>query len=95
MLATDADGLLALARSLRIDLVVVGPGGACLVAGLADHPLRGGGVPVFGPSSAAARIEGSKAFANEVLELSGDTDGTRARRRESTVRGQGGRARRR
>jgi phosphoribosylamine--glycine ligase len=69
VLATDADGLLALARSLRIDLVVVGPE-VPLVAGLADH-LRRGGVPVFGPSAAAARIEGSKAFAKEVLETAG------------------------
>ena len=67
--ADDADGLLALARALRIDLVVVGPE-APLVAGLADH-LRLGGVPVFGPSQAAARIEGSKAFAKDVLERAG------------------------
>ncbi len=40
------------------------------MAGLADH-LRRGGVPVFGPSAAAARIEGSKAFAKEVLETAG------------------------
>ena len=69
MLADDADGLLALATSLRIDLVVVGPE-VPLVAGLADH-LRHGGVSVFGPSAAAARIEGSKAFAKEVLETAG------------------------
>ncbi len=69
VLAADADGLLALARSLDIDLVVVGPE-VPLVAGLADH-LRRGGVPVFGPSAAAARIEGSKAFAKEVLETAG------------------------
>jgi phosphoribosylamine--glycine ligase len=69
VLADDADGLLALATSLRIDLVVVGPE-APLVAGLADH-LRHGGATVFGPSAAAARIEGSKAFAKEVLETAG------------------------
>ena len=69
VLADDADGLLALATSLRIDLVVVGPE-VPLVAGLADH-LRHGGVSVFGPSAAAARIEGSKAFAKEVLETAG------------------------
>ena len=69
VLAADAEGLLALARSLRIDLVVVGPE-VPLVAGLADH-LRRGGVSVFGPSAAAARIEGSKAFAKEVLETAG------------------------
>jgi phosphoribosylamine--glycine ligase len=69
VLAEDADGLLALAMSLHVDLVVVGPE-APLVAGLADQ-LRRGGVPVFGPSAAAARIEGSKAFAKEVLESAG------------------------
>jgi phosphoribosylamine---glycine ligase len=69
VLAEDGDGVLALARSLRVDLVVVGPEGP-LVAGLADR-LRRGGVPVFGPSAAGARIEGSKAFAKEVLERAG------------------------
>ena len=67
--ADDAEGLLALARSLDIGLVVVGPE-APLVAGLADA-LRRGGVPVFGPSAAAARIEGSKRFAKEVLQSAG------------------------
>ena len=67
--ADDAEGLLALARSLDIGLVVVGPE-APLVAGLADA-LRHGGVPVFGPSAAAARIEGSKRFAKEVLQSAG------------------------
>jgi phosphoribosylamine---glycine ligase len=64
--ASDAEGLLALCRELEIDLVVVGPE-APLVAGLADT-LRYAGVAVFGPSRAAARIEGSKSFAKEVLE---------------------------
>ena len=59
--ADDADGLLGLARSFDIDLVVVGPE-APLVAGVADV-LRHSGIPVFGPSAAAARIEGSKRFA--------------------------------
>jgi len=67
--AEDGDGMLALARSLRADLVVVGPE-APLVAGLADR-LRRGGVAVFGPSAAAARIEGSKVFAKDVLERAG------------------------
>src|SRR5919198_4529499 len=62
--AEDGEGLLALARNLNADLVVVGPE-APLVAGVADH-LRHGGIPVFGPSAAAARIEGSKSFAKEV-----------------------------
>jgi phosphoribosylamine--glycine ligase len=69
VLAEDGDGVLALARSLRVDLVVVGPE-VPLVAGLADR-LRHGGVPVFGPSATAARIEGSKAFAKEVLDRAG------------------------
>lgn len=51
---------LALAVGERVDLVVVGPE-APLVAGLADR-LRAAGVPVYGPSAAAARLEGSKAF---------------------------------
>jgi phosphoribosylamine---glycine ligase len=65
----DAEGLLALAHSLELDLVVIGPE-APLVAGVADA-LRLGGVAVFGPSAAAARIEGSKRFAKEVLEAAG------------------------
>ena len=61
----DAESVLALGRALGIDLVVVGPE-APLVAGLADE-LRRAGIAVFGPSRAAARIEGSKAFAKDVL----------------------------
>ena len=67
--AEDAEGLLALAHSLDVDLVVIGPEGP-LVAGVADV-LRPAGIPVFGPSGAAARIEGSKAFAKEVMVASG------------------------
>jgi phosphoribosylamine--glycine ligase len=67
--AEDAEGLLGLCRELGTDLVVVGPE-APLVAGLADA-LRYAGVAVFGPSREAARIEGSKAFAKEVLEAAG------------------------
>jgi phosphoribosylamine--glycine ligase len=67
--AADSEGLLALCRELEIDLVVVGPE-APLVAGLADT-LRHAGVAVFGPSRAAARIEGSKTFAKEVMEAAG------------------------
>jgi phosphoribosylamine---glycine ligase len=63
--ATDVEGLLGLCREHEIDLVVVGPE-APLVAGLADA-LRRAGVRVFGPSRAAARIEGSKSFAKDVL----------------------------
>jgi phosphoribosylamine---glycine ligase len=64
--AEDGEGLLSLCRELGIDLVVVGPE-APLVAGLVDT-LRRGGVASFGPTRAAARIEGSKGFAKEVLE---------------------------
>src|SRR5580765_7833597 len=64
--AEDGEGLLSLCRELTIDLVVVGPE-APLVVGLADT-LRRGGIAVFGPTRAAARIEGSKAFAKDVLE---------------------------
>jgi len=67
--AEDGEGLLGLARSLDADLVVVGPE-APLVAGVADE-LRHAGIPVFGPSAAAARIEGSKQFAKEVMRAAG------------------------
>jgi phosphoribosylamine---glycine ligase len=63
--AEDGEGLLGLAGALEIDLVVVGPE-APLVAGVADE-LRHVGVAVFGPSAAAARIEGSKSFAKDVM----------------------------
>src|SRR6266540_5434327 len=56
--AEDAEGLLGLARELDIDLAVVGPE-APLVEGVADA-LRKNGVAIFGPSRAAAAIEGSK-----------------------------------
>ncbi|MFF0265610.1 phosphoribosylamine--glycine ligase [Kribbella sp. NPDC004536] len=61
----DHDAVVALARELESDLVVVGPE-APLVAGLAD-PLRDAGIAVFGPSRDAAQIEGSKAFAKDVM----------------------------
>jgi phosphoribosylamine---glycine ligase len=63
--AEDGEGLLELARSLEVDLAVIGPE-APLVGGVADE-LRYAGVATFGPSAAAARIEGSKSFAKEVL----------------------------
>ena len=59
----------ARASSCAVDLVVVGPE-VPLVAGLADH-LRAAGVPVFGPGAAAAQLEGSKAFAKDVMEAAG------------------------
>ncbi|HVN62613.1 MAG TPA: phosphoribosylamine--glycine ligase [Gaiellaceae bacterium] len=67
--AEDGEGLLALAGELGIDLVVVGPE-VPLVAGVADQ-LRRGGIAVFGPSAAAARIEGSKSFAKDVMTAAG------------------------
>ncbi|MGH2934518.1 MAG: phosphoribosylamine--glycine ligase [Gaiellaceae bacterium] len=67
--AEDPASLLPLATELEVDLVVVGPE-APLVAGLADA-LRRRGVPVFGPGADAARIEGSKTFAKEVMEAAG------------------------
>ena len=67
--AEDGEGLLALASSLAADLVVVGPE-APLVAGVADE-LRHSGVAVFGPGRGAARIEGSKTFAKEVMRAAG------------------------
>ena len=67
--ADDPASLVPLAVELGVDLVVVGPE-APLVAGLADE-LRLRGVSVFGPSAAAARLEGSKAFAKEIMEAAG------------------------
>jgi phosphoribosylamine---glycine ligase len=65
----DVEGLLGLCREHEIDLVVVGPE-APLVAGVADE-LRRAGVAVFGPGAEAARIEGSKAFAKEIMRAAG------------------------
>ena len=67
--AEDGEGLLGLARELGADLVVIGPE-TPLVAGVADQ-LRQGGIAVFGPSAAAARIEGSKSFAKDVMHAAG------------------------
>ncbi|MEX2211810.1 MAG: phosphoribosylamine--glycine ligase [Gaiellaceae bacterium] len=67
--ADDGEGLLGLAHELGVDLVVVGPE-APLVAGVGDT-LRHAGLTVFGPGAAAAQIEGSKAFAKEVLTAAG------------------------
>jgi phosphoribosylamine---glycine ligase len=64
-----ADDVGPLAAELRPDLVVIGPE-APLVAGLADE-LRQRGIAVFGPSAAAAQIEGSKSFAKEVMDAAG------------------------
>jgi phosphoribosylamine--glycine ligase len=67
--ADDGDGLLGLAVTLAADLVVIGPE-APLVAGVADE-LRHAGIAVFGPGAEAARIEGSKSFAKEVMRAAG------------------------
>ena len=65
----DAEAVLDLCRTIAPDLVVVGPE-APLVAGLADE-LRHAGIAVFGPGAAAARIEGSKSFAKDVMDAAG------------------------
>jgi phosphoribosylamine--glycine ligase len=67
--ADDVDGLVRLARDERIELAVVGPE-TPLVAGLVDV-LEQEGVRTFGPSAAAARLEGSKAFAKELMKEAG------------------------
>ena len=56
-------------RPIAVDLAVIGPE-APLVAGVADE-LRHAGIAVFGPTAAAARIEGSKSFAKAVMEAAG------------------------
>ncbi len=65
----DGAAVAALATARDVDLVVVGPE-APLVAGVADA-VRAAGVDCFGPSAAAARLEGSKAFAKEVMAAAG------------------------
>ena len=67
--ATDPASVTALAQQFQADLVIVGPE-APLVAGVADA-VRAAGIPVFGPSAKAARIEGSKAFAKDVMQAAG------------------------
>jgi phosphoribosylamine---glycine ligase len=67
--ADDPAALAAAARDAGVDLAVVGPE-APLVAGLADA-LAAEGVRCFGPRAAAARLEGSKAFAKEVMAAAG------------------------
>jgi len=66
---SDAETMGNLAEDLGIDLTVIGPERP-LVAGLADE-LGSRGLPVFGPTKAAARIEGSKAWAKEIMESAG------------------------
>ena len=61
----DVKGLVAAAQEERIDLAIIGPEEP-LAAGLADG-LIDAGIPVFGPTQAAARIESSKAYAKELM----------------------------
>jgi phosphoribosylamine---glycine ligase len=67
--ADDVEAIVALAAERRVDLVAIGPE-AALVGGLVDA-LEEAGVPAFGPSSAAAELEGSKAFAKELMKEAG------------------------
>jgi phosphoribosylamine--glycine ligase len=67
--ADDVEAIIAAARERRVDLVAVGPE-AALVAGVVDA-LEEAGVPAFGPSAAAAELEGSKAFAKALMREAG------------------------
>ena len=67
--ATDIDALLALAQREGVALTVVGPEGP-LVAGVVDR-FRAAGLRIFGPTAAAAQLEGSKAFAKDFLARHG------------------------
>jgi len=67
--ATDIDGLLALVRREGVAVTVVGPEGP-LVAGVVDR-FRAEGLRIFGPTAAAAQLEGSKAFAKDFLARHG------------------------
>lgn len=67
--ADDIEGLVRLAADERVDLTVVGPE-IPLTMGLADR-LADAGLPVFGPSAAGARIEGSKWFAKKLMQKGG------------------------
>jgi phosphoribosylamine---glycine ligase len=67
--AEDRDAIVAAARSHEVDLVVVGPE-AALVTGVVDA-LEAQGIPAFGPGAAAARLEGSKAFAKQLMAEAG------------------------
>ena len=66
---TSGDDVVALARHVRADLVVIGPE-VPLVLGVADA-VRDAGIACFGPTKDAARIEGSKAFAKDVMAAAG------------------------
>jgi phosphoribosylamine--glycine ligase len=78
---TDPQAVATLATEIGADLVVIGPE-APLVAGVADA-VRAKGIACFGPSAAAARLEGSKAFAKDVMAAAG-VPTARARVAETT-----------
>ena len=65
----SADAVVALATPIKADLVVIGPE-VPLVLGVADA-VRGAGIATFGPGAEAAKIEGSKAFAKDVMSAAG------------------------
>ena len=67
--ADDVEAIVAAARERAVDLVVVGPE-APLVGGAVDL-LERAGIPAFGPSAAAAELEGSKAFAKQLMKEAG------------------------
>jgi phosphoribosylamine--glycine ligase len=67
--ADDVAAIVAAAQEHRVDLAVIGPE-AALVAGAVDA-LEEAGIPAFGPSRAAAELEGSKAFAKELMKEAG------------------------
>lgn len=80
----DGDAVAALAHDVGANLVVVGPE-APLVAGVADA-VRAAGIACFGPSAAAAQLEGSKAFAKQVMATAGvPTAGHRVCRTETEL----------
>src|SRR3954470_8618907 len=66
LMVTDFDGIERFVRAEKIDLVVIGPEDP-LVAGLGDR-LRAAGTLVFGPNKDAARLEGDKWFAKELMK---------------------------
>ena len=89
----DGEAVAALAARLGADLVVIGPE-APLVAGVADA-VRAAGVVCFGPTAEAARLEGSKAFAKEVMAAAGvPTAMAHVCTTEQRGRGRAGRVRR-
>ena len=67
--ADDPQSVATLAQNIKAELVIIGPE-APLVAGVADA-VRAIGIPCFGPSKAAAQLEGSKSFAKEIMASAG------------------------